>query len=47
MLLVSRLPLVDPICENDDDGDHEHTDPENWEKFNDLMFSVWNVSVTT
>ena len=47
MLLVSRLSLVDPICENDDDGDHEHTDPKSWEKFNDLMFSVWNVSVTT
>lgn len=47
MLLVSRLSLVDPICENDDDGDHEHTDPENWKKFNDLMFFVWNVSATT
>ena len=23
-----------------------HTDPKNWEKFNDLMFSVWSVSVT-
>ena len=22
----------------------EDTDPESWEKFNDLMFSVWSVS---
>ena len=28
-------------------GGDEHTDSENWEKFNNLMFSVWSVSVIT
>ena len=26
-------------------GDDENTDPNNWKKFNDLMLSVWSVSV--
>ena len=26
-------------------GDDENTDPNNWEKFNDLMLSLWSASV--